>query len=489
MNDTFLVGIDLALGSVRVTAYDENGDIQLNGRADVEQPGVEGWEAAIREAAVYLPQNRTIVSTVGTSGTVVPVDAYGNAVFDPQWYYETAPAQEKKLTEFDLAEELSNRGVSLSATSPLAKILQLRKDHPNRFDDVEWLLSPATWLLYRLHIPESDQWTDLETDWTNALKFGADITAPTPGWFEPLFEAVDVSLELFPTIRAPGSPVGHAESELAEEVGLANAELYQGLTDGNASVLASGCLQPGDCSIVSASTSVIKYVSESIKPHDALYYHRHPIKGYIPGAAFDSGVILRWFCEQILSIERAEGLKLAREIDAGEEPRVFVQGDRSPFFDPQMGTTMFDLWSDDDRSVEEERGRLIRGLISGIALSEYTYFPLLEDHFNTDIDQVHLVSGGEAGRDDPFSWWNKLRASIWDREILKMEPRTTIGPLIPASLTASVYDDVNEASDQLLRINGKVPIDDHLRNEYMDRKDEFARDWSRVNELYQKLTQ
>lgn len=487
MNDTFLVGVDLALSSVRVTAYDENGDVALSGRADVDEPSAEGWEAALREAAVYLPNERTVVSTVGTSGTVVPVDARGDAVFDPQWYYETAPEQEARLTDLDLAGELSARGVSLSASSPLAKILRLREEHPDRFDDVEWILSPATWLLYRLAVPEGERWTDLETDWTNALKFGADVTTRPPEWFEPLFDAVDVAVDLFPAIRAPGTFVGHAESRLAEEVGLAGAELYQGLTDGNASVLASGCLQPGDCSIVSASTSVVKYVSEEIEPHEALYYHRHPIEGYLPGAAFDSGVILRWFCERILDIDRDEGLELARGVDAGEEPRLFLQGNRSPFFDPEMGTTMFDLWPGEDRSTDEARGRLVRGIVSSIALSEYTYLPLLEEHFGRDIEEVRLVSGGEAGRDDPFSWWNTLRTSVWDREVLQMEPRATVGPLIPAALTASVYDDVDEASDRLLRVNGEVPVDDRLREEYRGRKEEFADDWSRVNDLYGRL--
>ena len=487
MAETFLVGINLALTSVSVTAYDRNGDVVLSGSADIDEPSVDGWVETLRDAAVYLPDRRTIVSTVGTSGTIVTVDAYGNPVFDPKWYYETAPAQAARLDGLELATELSSQGFSLTASSPLAKILQLREQHPDQFDDVEWILSPATWLLYRLCLPSGERWVDLETDWTNALKFGADVTNSTPGWFEPLFEAVDLPLDLFPAIEPPGAMVGYAESELAKEVGLSDAELYQGLTDGNASVLSSGCLQPGDCSIVSGSTSIVKYVSEEIKPHDALYYHRHPIEGYLPSAAFDSGVVLRWFCEQVLDIDRERGVNLARAVTAGEEPRVYLQGNRSPFFDPKMGTTMFDLWSDDDSSVERTRGRLVRGVVSGIALSEYTYLPLLEEHFDHDIDLVHLVSGGKTGTDDPFSWWNTLRASIWDREVLKMEPRTTIGPLITSSLTASVYSDVDEASDRLLRSNGRVPIREDLRDEYAPLKEEFARDWRRVNQLYDRM--
>ncbi|MFC7157187.1 FGGY family carbohydrate kinase [Halomarina halobia] len=487
MSETYLVGIDLALSSVRVTAYDWNGDVALSGTADIAEQSPAGWERAVREAAVFLPRARIVVSTIGTSGTVVTVDEYGNPIFEPRWYYETEPEQADELLDLDTVQELSSKGLSLSAASPLAKVLALRERNPDRFDDVEWILSPATWLLYRLRYPTGRRWTDLETDWTNALKFGADITRSAPDWFEPLFDAVDVPLDLLPAIRRPGTTVGHAESEFAADVGLRDAELYHGLTDGNASVLASGCLYPGDCSIVCGSTSVVKYVSETIEPHDALYYHRHPIEGYLPGAAFDTGVVLRWLCEQVLDIRQERGLELARAVDSDDEPRVYLQGNRSPFFDPGMGTTLLDLWPDDERSIGETRGRLVRGLVSSIALSEYTYFPILEEHFGEAVDRIHLVSGGEPAGDDPFSWWNTLRASIWDREVLKMEPRTTVGPLIPAALTASVYEDVDEASEQLLRVNGKVRADDDLREEYEPVKRRFASEWRLIADLYEDL--
>ncbi|WP_129115422.1 hypothetical protein [Halegenticoccus tardaugens] len=274
---------------------------------------------------------------------MVAVDDRGESVFEPQWYYETAPDQAERLLDLDVADELSAKGVPLSAASPLAKILALRERHPGRFDEIKWILGPATWLLYRLRYPGGERWTDLETDWTNALKFGADVTGTTPGWFEPFFDAVDVSTDLFPTIRPPGTSIERAENETAADVGLADAELYQGLTDGNASVLAAGCLQPGDCSIVCGSTSVVKYVSDRVNPHEALYYHRHPIEGYLPGAAFDTGVVLRWFCTHVLGVSEARGLELARSIDAGDEPRAYLQGNRSLFFDPEMGTAVFDL--------------------------------------------------------------------------------------------------------------------------------------------------
>lgn len=487
VTETHLVGIDMEVSELRVTAYTPDGEKVLGATAGFEQDSTDDWARALREAAVYTPGDRDIVSAVGTSGTVVPVDEYGRQVFPPQWYFETAPEQADRISRLAVSAELSDRGLSVSASSPISKILALRESDPRRFERVEWLLSPTTWILYRLHNDTERRWEDLETDWNNALKFGADITRDEPDWFTPLFESVDLPLDLLPEITAPGAPIGEARSDLAGEMGLAGAELHQGLTDGNASVLAAGSLEPGDCSIICGSSSVVKYVSTDIDTHDALYYHRHPIEGYVAGAAFDTGLVLEWLCEKVMGISVERGLELARRTDPGGEPRAYLQGDRAPFFNPNVGTTLLDLWPDETATTEETRGAIVRGLATSIALSEYMFFPLLEAHFDEDIEPIHLVSGGEAEGRGPFTWWNVLRASIWERRVRKVEPRTTIGALIPAALEASLYDDVEEASDALLRYGGSVATDEEVRETYAAARDRFKSDWRTVHDLYELL--
>jgi len=135
-----------------------------------------------------------------------------------QWYFETVPEQAERIQGLDVSEELSSKGLSVSATSPLAKVLALRDQYPKRFERVEWLLSPTTWLLYRLRNGTERMWTGLETDWNNALTFGADSTRQDPRWFRPLFDAVDLPLEFFPDITFPGAPIGPAESQLATDM-------------------------------------------------------------------------------------------------------------------------------------------------------------------------------------------------------------------------------------------------------------------------------
>lgn len=484
MDGPQLVGVHLGTSSVNVAVYSREGEQISNGQAPVSEQTTIAWERALREASPPLP-GTGIGSVASTSGTALLVDKYGEPVFSPKMYFESAPDQASELTELELSNLTINQNIAFSPTSPLPKILRLRDEFPQKFQNVEWILSPTTWLLYRLRYDTSTQWRDIETDWTNALKFGADITTSIPTWFTALFDRLGLSKSLFPTIRPPGTFIGVADSQLAERTGFDGVKLYQGLTDGNASVLANGCLKPGDFSITFGASSVVKYVAESVSPHEALYYHRHPLDGYLPGAAFDTGNLLRWFFDRILDCPPKRGLELAQQIPNGEEYEMFLKGNRSPFFDADIGGSLLGVNYDNSLSTDEVHGRLARGLITGIILTEWTYISLVEEHFGTSIDRVHVINDGTPTLDNNYNWWNTLRASIWDRPVVEMEPRTTVGAVIPPALITSVYSDVEEAADKLLRERNIIQPDPELGDDYNSRKKTYFDQWHQIVQYYQ----
>lgn len=483
MRDTNLVGIYLSPSTIHIASYDPNGEFLTGDEIAIGEQTTVAWERALGAVTPELP-GQGICSVASTSGTAVLVDEHGVPVFEPQMYHESAPEQAEFLQEaVDTADE-PGLNIALSPTAPLAKVLRLKQDYPARFAEVEWILSPTTWLLYQLRYGSSIRWYDIETDWTNALKFGADMTASVPEWHEFLYETADISPSLLPTIRPPGSFIGTADSELAQRTGLDGLRLFQGVTDGNAFVLASGCFEPGDTSVTFGGASVIKHVSESIKPNKALYYHRHPIDGYLPGAAFDSGEALRWFCDRILDTTTKRGLELAKSTPAGDEYEIFLQGNRGPFFDERIASSMLGLKYDRSLSTETVHGRLARGLTTGIILSEATYLSIIEEHFDTSIDRVQVMNDDAPAVGEEYDWWNRHRASIWNRRIVEMEPRTIAGLLIPAALISSIYKNPQEAEERLLRRRAVVDPDPELSEQYERETDLHFERWGTVADLF-----
>jgi xylulokinase len=476
MNQHKLIGIHLATSSVCVAVYDLDGRLIDSGEVSISDQSTVAWERALREATPSLPDSG-ICSVTSTSGTALLVDRYGEPVFSPQMYYESAPEQSSRLRQLELDEYPVNWDTVVSPTGPLAKVLRLRDQYPTRFEDVEWILSPTTWLLYRLTHGSSTPWRDVETDWTDAMKFGADVTTPVPEWFDALFDSVGLSRSLFPAIRPPGSYVGIADSELADRTGFRGVKLFQGVTDGSAFVLATGCHEPGEFSVTFGATSVIKYVSESIAPHDAVYHHRHPLEGYLLGASFESGNALRWFFDRVIDCPEQRGLELAKSVPPGAGYETFPPGNRSPFFDPAVGTSILGLQYDTALSTENVHGRLARGLTTGIVLAEWTYISLVQDHCDTTIDRVRILNDGAPTEGGDYRWWNELRASVWDRPVVEMEPRTALGAVIPATLITGTYSSAEEAMGRLLRRRESFEPDPELASEFASRRETYLDRW------------
>jgi len=478
-----LTSIDLGTTGVRIEVFDEYGFLKAYGSAKIDKQDTVDWVNALKEAMPDIRESdeEKIVVVDSTSGSFVVVDRYGTPLFPPSMYYEKAVEEYEEIKSMPSVLEIGRKGSAISATSPLPRILKLMKMKPDIFRKARWILPPTTWLTYRLIIPEGSLWEDLEVDHTNALKFGEDITVDPPCWFKPLFDEVGVDLTLMPRIVGCGDYAGIARSRLADELGLYGAKIFHGITDGNASALASGCISPGDFSIGCGSTTVPKYVAREIKLHPALYYHKHPIAGYLAGAAPVTGGFIDWFISRVLGLDIGEAYRLAELSDAGSEYLFFPQGDRSPFDDPRLAASILGLWPTSE-ARETVVGRIVRSMLVSVAFLEYFYMHLIEKLFESRIDEVRITGGGSRSR-----FWNIIRASIYERRVKVMEERVCVGALIPVVLKAGVCKGPEEAIQRFLKIVDVVDPDSKLTSIYRARRDRFYELWVKLKDVYDHI--
>lgn len=413
-----------------------------------------------------------------TSGTALLVDEYGKTIFPILMYYEKAVEESEELKNCESVKEIARRGASISSTSPLPKIMRINRSDPDRFREVRWVLPPTSWLLYKLHFKDGEKWENIAVDWTNALKFGEDITHVTPSWFTPVFEDADVSTELLPSIVECGSFIGLAKSDLAEKIGLKGAKLFHGMTDGTASALATGCIETGDFGIGCGTATVPKYVCEEFRPHHTIYYHKHPIKGYLAGAAPVTGGMLEWLSEKICGIPVKEAFFLAEKMKSEEEYMYFPQGDRSPFDDPLLGATLTGLWLE-DKPRDEIMGKIFRSVMIGITFLEYYYIVLFERLFNTKIAEVRLTGGGTRS-----NLWNKMRAAIYERPVKIMNDQVVVGALIPVALKLQLYKDAKEAANTLLKTVEEINPNSEVTLKYISQRDLFMQRWEILRKIH-----
>jgi len=472
-----LVGLDLGTSGVRYECYGLDGAILSRGRADITEQSCRGWMDAILRAIPkekgFEDSEEVLLSGQSTSGTAVLVDEYGNEVLRPLMYFERAPEESKKIERLSSVKELAKRGVAISSTSPLPKIVAIREKQPDAFRRVRWVIAPLTWLLHRLRYREDVKWEDVTTDLTNALKFGVDLVKSYLSWYAPVFRDAGIPTHLLPRIVRCGEEIGIAESDFAERLGLRGARIFQGMTDGNAGALAVGCLNENDFGFTCGTTTAVKYVTGTIKMHKAIYYHKHPFEGYLAGAAPVTAGMLDWYAKKIMGITVDEAFTLSERIPPEKEYGFFPQGERSPFNDPELGGSFIKIWPD-EIPVEEARGRLFRSIVTGLTFFEHYYIQLFERLFDNKITEAKITGGGTRS-----PWWNKLRAAIYDIPVKVMEERPGIGALIPAVVSLNLLKR-EEVVQKLLRVMATYLPDRELKGKYESRKRLFFKSWTMI---------
>jgi len=477
---TRLIGLDLGLSRLRYESYDLQGRVLGSGRGEIRKQEDMNWLTALKRAVPKGKQSagseELIVSAQSTSGTVLLVDKYGDGILPPLMYYERAVNESAEIASLKSTMELAQRGVAISSTSPVPKIIEARRKHPQRFAHLKWVVSPTTWLLYKLAYPKGEVWKGICTDWTNGLKYGIDPTPENPVWYEPFFQEVGVDLDHFPRLVPCGEELGEARSELAEDLGLRGARLFQGMTEGNSAALSVGCLKEGDFGFSAGDATIFKYVSDHLKVNPAIYYYKHPFKGYFAGAAPVTGSTFKWFAEKVIGVTLEKAFNLAEQCPAGTEFSYFPQGDRSPFDDPRVGASFLGIWRD-DTPRDFARGRVLRSMILGLTFLEYYYLNFFEKLFERKVNQA-LVTG-EGTKSD---WWNRLRASIYGVQVKVMEERPAIGALLPVVMGLKLFNNLEDAQAALLRKKAVYEPDAELGFKYGKARDAFFEKWKMIRE-------
>ena len=173
-----------------------------------------------------------------------------------------------------------------------------------------------------------------------------------------------------------------------------------GCTDGTAGCLASGARRNGELNVTLGTTLVFKGIAPHaiVDPDGAIYNHRHPAGGYLPGAASSTG------CDWVETLYAGQDLdQLGRDAAAYVPTEEIVyplvkQGERFPFACPQA--VGFGL-----QQIPDPARRFAAGM-QGVALLERMGIEQFEK-LGLPIGPTIFATGGGASSEI----WLQIRAS------------------------------------------------------------------------------
>ncbi len=442
-------GIDVGTQGVRAVVADRDGTVLGAGVAamsgDVrdgshhEQDPDEWWSALVAavRAAIGQAGDRVRIGALAldaTSGTVV-VEGPDGSHRGPALMYDDARAG---------AQAIRAQAVGAELWGALGYRMQ-----------PSWALPKALWLIEQGALSTGDRvahqsdhlvrrltGTAVATDTSHALKTGVDLRSAS--WPADVFAELGLPLAALPEVVTPGTALGVVGADAAAQTGLpAGAVVRAGMTDGCAAQIAAGALAPGSWSSTLGTTLVIKGSTTALihDPYGAVYCHRNPDGGWLPGGASSTGagVIAREFGD----LSAAELDELTAQARVGRPSRAVTYalsgvGERFPF----VAADAHGYLAPDAVSAPERFEALCRS-VAYVERLAYDVLAVL----GADVSGTVSLSGGGSRN----GWWNQLRTDVLGRPTVR--PQSVQAAMGMAILAAAEPGHLGETAQQMVRVD------------------------------------
>ena len=470
-----VIGLDLGTTGVRSIAVTPSGNLLSSAHQPLmpiqqelpegwhEQDPLAWWQAVVTCVQALIQQilsevEITGVCVVSTSGTILPVDNLGMPLYRALMYNDNRGAS--LVPEVRQAcESLEKRmGYAISSSFALPKILWLLRNQPEVRERTMRFLHAADFIVGRL----TGDYTYSDT--SNALKTGYNLIQET--WPKALERSLGLPLDRLPKVVAPGTPIGSVCRAASKETGIPmSSVVVAGATDGTASQIASGAVEPGTWNSTLGTTLVLKGISEQllVDPQHRIYSHRHPQGWWMPGGASNTGA--EWIQRDHPQADPAElDRQAARRIPTSlvRYPLARI-GERFPF--QHEGARGFVIGDPADEIEYFGAG------LEGLALVERLDYSIVEEIGAQVGNVIHVTGAGSRSK-----VWLRIRASALGRQLERpVLSSTAMGAALLAA-SSLWFSNITEAAEAMVETLEMIDPDRHLQRDLDEKYELFCRE-------------
>ncbi|AOT72638.1 FGGY-family carbohydrate kinase [Geosporobacter ferrireducens] len=468
----YVLGIDIGTQGVRGLAVDKYGCVIAGHSTPFaemnistienhkEQDAHIWWEATLNTINEIVnglikknidPEAIIAIALDGTSGTIVPLNHLYSPLCNGLMYNDGRSAEEAVIVQekgFEIALKL---GYRFNSSYALPKILWIKKHRPDIYDKIHLIVHQSDYIVGRLtgcyHF----------SDYSNALKTGYDLIEQK--WPDFIEKDLEIELKKLPTVLSPGTKIGYISDEAAKSTGLSiRTKVIAGATDGYASAIASGAVEPGDFNTSIGTTLTIKgVVNHLIKDEKGrVYCHLHPEGYWMPGGASNTGgKCLNARFDPVLFDAYNQHVEQKTPTDIVVYPLV-GKGERFPFVQPDAEAFMIG----NSRNDKE----LYAALMEGVAYTERLSYDLLAA-LGCEIKDRLFITGGAVKSKE----WSQIRANVMNKTLLKPEiAEPAMGSAIIAA-SQTMFTDITEAAKSMVRIGETIYPQPHKVKKYNEK--------------------
>jgi xylulokinase len=295
-------------------------------------------------------------------------------------------------------------------------------------------------------------------------------------WIGAVCRDVGIDQAQLPPIVDSTAPGGALTATWARATGLpVGTPVVVGATDTAAELVSVGAIAAGASLVKIASTGTVVGVSGEPLAHRRLLTYPHAVPGqwYTLAATNTAAVAYHWLRETVfaatgggLAASYADMDRRASRVPPGSQGVLFLpflEGERTPYWDPQLRGAFLGL------SSAHRREHMARAVLEGVALALRGCRDVVEAA-GLSVTRPFVAGGGVSSR-----LWRDILVACLGRPAVLAEPQ---GPAVGAAILASTA-----GATTVDEVRARVP---HPRLDELEPRPEWAATYDGLHELYQQ---
>jgi len=450
--------------------------------SETEQDPLSWWGGVYSTAKalfVRKPEYRGQVEAIGVGGHMLgclPVDAEGIPLRPAMLHSDTRAAKEESLIARSIGrnEIYLRTGNTLGAQSTLAKILWVKENEPSVYGKTAKFLQSKDFITSKLtgNIDTCDY-----SDGAHAQLM--DIYTRQP--VSEIFDELGIDTQKIPTFRKGTDIAGKLTDEAADLLGLPpGIPVITGGGDGACANAGAG-ISTGEMYCSLGTTAWLSYNSpEPVVDSARRVFNIPSLDGEgvgVFGTMQAAGKCIEWASGLFGVQDVAEFDSIAAQAPEGSGGLIFlpyIEGERSPIFDPNARGVYFRIAS------EHGKAHFMRATLEGVTLALRS---ILEVYRETrQISDIRVIGGGGRSR-----LWRQMMADIFNVPTWTVSSRTSSvtsrGVALAAAVGVGVYKDLGQAGAAFSPVEWSEPRPEFSKL-YDDLYKTFVELYCRINDLY-----
>lgn len=411
-----------------------------------EQQAEDWWEGVCRNTRTLIakhPELRSHTAVMGVSGHMLgclPVDAEGKALRPCMIHSDCRATGPCEIVRARIGREAiyERTGNILDPRSSLCKVLWVKANEPHVYEQAERFLQSKDYIVGRMtgrydSTDYSDashaQWLDIK-----AKSYAAD-----------LFAELGIGVSKFPSLHRSTDVAGKLTHEAARALDLPEGiPVVAGGGDGSCASAGAGAVNAGDtyCCLGTtawiAATTANPFIDKQQRVFNvlALDGENNGVFGTVQAACRS----LSWAMDLFEEMDFDRFDELLACVPPGSEGLIFLpylEGERSPIFDPNARGVFFGL------SPVHRREHLLRATVEGVSFALRSVLEAIRESFA--VPALRLIGGG--GQSD---LWQQLLANVCGVPIqtLSTQPAdaTSLGAAFAAGVGVGLFESLSQAA-------------------------------------------